>query len=62
LGSRTSLVVLSLLVDEEPTTPVVDEGASQSRKVISFRWWGFLFTISSYAHIHKIGNKITNET
>jgi len=36
------LVVLNLLIDEEPTTIVRDEGASP------FGWLGLPFTISSY--------------
>ncbi len=40
------MVVLNLLVDEEPTTTIVDEGASPFGRVNSFGLVGFLLTIS----------------
>jgi len=48
MGSRASLVVLDLPIDEKSTTIIVDEGASPLGMVNSFGWLGFLFAISSY--------------
>jgi hypothetical protein len=47
MGSKASMVVLDLPIDEESTTIIVDEGASPFGMVNSFGWLGFLFTISS---------------
>jgi hypothetical protein len=39
------MVVVDLLVDEEPTTTIVDEGASLLGEANSFGLVGLLFTI-----------------
>jgi len=47
------LVILDLLIDEKPTTTVVDEGTSPFGMVNSFGLLELLFTISNYMKKNK---------
>jgi hypothetical protein len=51
LGSKVSLVLLDLLVDEKPITLVMDEGVSPSRRV------NFFGVVGVFIHHFKLLKK-----